>query len=101
VGTDGTQCAVAYSDGWIVAHRMRVRLTVRYRTFGRTARQALFLVQSRIRSSSTTVNWCSLTCKHFGIVFGIYDSRASFTFVARDFGTLTGRNRSVQLRRYQ
>jgi hypothetical protein len=57
VGTEGTQHAVAYSDGWIVAHRMRIRLTVRYHALDPCGGQELFMARSNIRRSSNAANW--------------------------------------------
>src|SRR5580700_1181282 len=45
-----------------VAHRMRVRLTVRYRTFVRAARQVVFVVQSRVRDKPSVAG-CICTLK--------------------------------------
>jgi len=47
--TERTQCAISCCIGRNVTHRMRVRLTVRYRTLDCAVRQALFMVGSHIR----------------------------------------------------
>src|ERR1700674_2860934 len=46
--TERNQCAIYCFVSSKVTHRMRVRLTVRYRTFGRTVCQVLFVVWSHI-----------------------------------------------------
>src|ERR1700674_431145 len=47
--TERNQCAIYCCVSSKVTHRMRVRLTVRYRTFERTVCQVLFVVWSHIR----------------------------------------------------
>jgi hypothetical protein len=51
---------------------MRVRLTVRYRTFGRTVRQVLFMVRSHIRDPSNTAAGFAIELVLIGCATGPY-----------------------------
>ena len=46
--------AHSHTGSWGVAHRIRVRLTVRYRTLYRAVEQVLFVVQSHVAIQSGT-----------------------------------------------